>query len=458
MSDIVQVSDLEQSLPPEVASPKGRTATLQSALFWDSISYFASKVVPGAMGLASVPVFIRMIGLDEYGRFAVVVPFLMAVAAASSGWLAQGVLRFHPAATDSRERQTVFDRAVRRGTIASVLLTSVLLAGAFSSQHVSLFTGLTSLAFCLSLLVYTVILARLQAQLRPGVVFRREIVRSVGGFAFPIVMVAVTRRKSFDLLVLGQALAYTIGFLPIIRDGTSAQTAAGAFDKSMSDSITTRSMIRQLWRFGWAVGLWLLLSQLLPVMDRWVIQRFASFSSAGVYASLYEIAIRSFSFLVFPITQAAHPRIMRSWNDGKVASAYKIVRHSILSQLIVFIAVFAGASVFGSRIVKLILGVDDPIATRMLPVLLVGGFLWQLALLLHKPLEIAQRTGAMLAAMAAVVVLNVASCFLFIPRFGYQAASYVLVFSACCYIAFTLCLTGFSAFRRTVPAGRLRIP
>jgi O-antigen/teichoic acid export membrane protein len=94
----------------------------------------------------------------------------------------------------------------------------------------------------------------------------------------------------------------------------------------------------------------------------------------------------------------------------------------------------------------------------MLPVLLVGGFLWQLALLLHKPLEIAQRTGAMLAAMAAVVVLNVASCFLFIPRFGYQAASYVLVFSACCYIAFTLCLTGFSAFRRTVPAGRLRIP
>ncbi len=457
MSNIVQVSDLEQSRPPEVTSTTGRTKTLQSALFWDSISYFTSKVVPGAMGLASVPVFIRLIGLDEYGRFAVVVPFLMAVAAASSGWLAQGVLRFHPAATAPRERQVVFNLAVRQGTIASVLLTSVLLAIAFASRHVPLFTALTSLAFCLALLVYTVTLARLQAQLRPGAVFRREIVRSVGGFALPILMVALTHRKSFELLVLGQALAYTIGFLPVVREETVTQTAAVAFEESMSKSMT-RSTIRNLWRFGWAVGLWLLLSQLLPVVDRWVIQKYAGYSSAGVYASLYEIAIRSFSFLVFPITQAAHPRIMRSWNEGQVASAHKIVRHSIVSQLIVFMAVFAGVSVFGPRIAKLILGINDPIAARMLPVLLVGGFLWQLALLLHKPLEIAQRTGAMLAAMAAVVVLNVASCFLFIPRFGYQAASYVLVLSACCYIAFTLYLTGFSAFRRVVPAGGLRTP
>jgi O-antigen/teichoic acid export membrane protein len=54
----------------------------------------------------------------------------------------------------------------------------------------------------------------------------------------------------------------------------------------------------------------------------------------------------------------------------------------------------------------------------------------------------------MLAAMTAVVVLNVIACFLCIPRFGYQAAAYVLVFSACLYIALTLCLTRFHAFRK----------
>src|SRR5262249_13627773 len=185
------------------------------------------------------------------------------------------------------------------------------------------------------------------------------------------------------------------------------------------------------------VGLWLLLSQLLPVIDRWAIQRFASFASAGIYASLYEIAIRSFSFMVFPLTQAAHPRIMRAWNEGRFAESYTIIRHSIASQAVIFIIVFVGVALFARPITRLILGFDDPIAAQMLPVLVVGGFLWQLALLLHKPLEIAQRTTAMLAGLAGVVVLNVVSCLIFIPRFGYPTASYILMFSAGCYIAFT---------------------
>jgi O-antigen/teichoic acid export membrane protein len=202
-----------------------------------------------------------------------------------------------------------------------------------------------------------------------------------------------------------------------------------------------------LWQFGWAVGLWLLLSQALPVIDRWTIQKFASYTTAGVYASLYEVAVRSFSFLAFPLTQAAHPRIMRAWNEGRFAESHRIIRYSVLAQLLIFVAILGGVLLASSRITKLILGFDDPVATRMLPALLLGGFLWQLALLLHKPLEIAQRTGAMLVAVAAVVLLNIAACFQFIPRYGFQAASYILVLSACLYIAFTLCLSRFGAFR-----------
>jgi O-antigen/teichoic acid export membrane protein len=207
-----------------------------------------------------------------------------------------------------------------------------------------------------------------------------------------------------------------------------------------------------LWQFGCAVGLWLLLSEALPVIDRWTIQKFASYTAAGVYASLYEVAVRSFAFLVFPLTHAAHPRIMRAWNEGRFAQSHRIIRYSVLAQLIIFVTVLGGVLFAARRITTLVLGFDDPLATRMLPMLLAGGFLWQLALLLHKPLEIQQRTGAMLVAMAAVVVLNIAACFQFIPRFGFQAASYILVLSACLYIVFTLCLSRFRAFRRFMPA------
>lgn len=450
MANATAIGQVE-SVPGSLAS---RCAIfLRSALVGDSLSYFGSKVVPGFMGLISVPVFIRLIGLDQYGRFAVTVPILMAVAGASSGWLAQGVLRFHPATDDTHGREIAFDRAVTGATIITVLVTSLALATVLAGLHYSLLTSLASLAFCFSLVLYSITLAKFQARLQPTIVLRREILRSTAGFAIPVVLVVLTGRRQFEFVLLGQALAYTIAFLPGSRSRGHARDTGESLQRALrSDDLSSGQTIRQLWHFGWAVGLWLLLSQALPVIDRWTIQKFASYTAAGVYASLYEVAVRSFSFLVFPLTQAAHPRIMRAWNEGRFAESHRIIRYSVLAQLIIFVTVLGGVLFAARRITTLVLGFDDPLATRMLPMLLAGGFLWQLALLLHKPLEIQQRTGAMLVAMAAVVVLNIAACFQFIPRFGFQAASYILVLSACLYTAFTLCMSRFRAFRKFMPA------
>lgn len=453
MGDILDVAEPEREAPVRFPLLNRRVAISQSALLWESCTYFGGKVVPGLMGLLSVPVFIRLIGLDQYGRFAVFVPILMAIAGASSGWLAQGVLRFHPVSTDPPARRSAFDRAVTSCTAASALLTAMATATVLAGLGYSILTSLAALAFCVSLLTYTVSLSKLQAQLQPVSILRREIVRSIGGFLFPLILIAITGRRQFELLLLGQAIGYTCAFWLGHRSTAHAtESPASSANEFSPASLSTRGVSRQLWHFGWAVGLWLLLSQVLPVIDRSAIQRFAGYTNAGVYASLYEIAVRSFSFLAFPLTQAAHPRIMRAWNEGRFAASYRIIRYSVLFQLTIFVAVFGGAFVLAPRIIRLILGFNDPTAAHLLPVLLLGGFLWQLALLLHKPLEISQRTVVMLAAMAAALVLHVIGCLMFIPRYGYQAAGYILVASACFYIVLVLCLTGFRAFRGYAPA------
>jgi len=427
-------------------------AMLRSALLWDSVSYFASKIVPGLLGLISVPVFIRLIGVDQYGRFAVGVPILMAVGSASSGWLAQGVLRFHPVAGDPLQCCQAFDRAVTRTTVATVVGMCAVLASVLVGLRTPLLLILVSLVFCLSFASYTVLLAQFQARLQPAIVLRREIVRSVGSFAIPVALLLISGSKQFELLLLGQALAYTIALLPWPRRSSrSIGNQVDVLDAAPFTTDSTGHTLARLWRFGWAVGLWLLLFQLLPVIDRWTIQKFASYSSAGVYASLYEVAIRSFSFLIFPLTQAAHPRIMRAWNEGRSGESYRIIRQSVWSQLAIFGGAFA-VLVFGThRITRFILGYNDATAAHLLPVLFVGGFLWQLALLVHKPLEIEQRTGAMLAAISAVIAVNFLACFEFIPRFGYAAAAYILLSSACCYLALTLSMTRFGALRSFCP-------
>src|ERR1700746_8096 len=123
MTDTLAIKELGRDASKASSCGSSHPAITQSPLLRDSLRYFGSKIVPGFIGLISVPVFIRLIGLNQYGRFAVVVPFLMAVAGASSGWLAQGVLRFHPSVTDSRAVKAVFDRAVTACSATSAVVT-----------------------------------------------------------------------------------------------------------------------------------------------------------------------------------------------------------------------------------------------------------------------------------------------------------------------------------------------
>src|SRR2546428_12802584 len=69
------------------------TDSMRGKLFRDAFNYFLSKVVPGLMGLLSVLVFVRLVGYEQYGRYAVVFAFVMAWASGMAGGPGEGVLR-----------------------------------------------------------------------------------------------------------------------------------------------------------------------------------------------------------------------------------------------------------------------------------------------------------------------------------------------------------------------------
>ena len=73
------------AIQPFFASEKELLAG-HGPLIRDSLGYLMSKVVPGIFGLVSVPIFVRLIGIEEYGRLYVILPVLMALGGAGSGW------------------------------------------------------------------------------------------------------------------------------------------------------------------------------------------------------------------------------------------------------------------------------------------------------------------------------------------------------------------------------------
>ena len=71
-----------------------QTLSLYKQLFGDSYLYFLTKIIPGITGLLSVIVFMRWVGPDGYGQFTLLLSFVMATGALSSGWLNQALLRY----------------------------------------------------------------------------------------------------------------------------------------------------------------------------------------------------------------------------------------------------------------------------------------------------------------------------------------------------------------------------
>ena len=63
----------------------------------------------------------------------------------------------------------------------------------------------------------------------------------------------------------------------------------------------------------------------------------------------------------------------------------------------------------------------------------IGGFLWQWSLLIHKPLELMEKTNYMLIFMVGAVAINIIGNILFLPKIGAIATAYTLIASALGY-------------------------
>src|SRR5205823_870426 len=101
-------------------------------------------------------------------------------------------------------------------------------------------------------------------------------------------------------------------------------------------------VLRILWSYGWALSLWYTATSAMPVADRFLIERAYGFGATGRYAALYDLVMRSFSLLAFPVTLAAHPRIMRYWSAGKAAEARAVWRWAMYAHLALFAIVLLG--------------------------------------------------------------------------------------------------------------------
>jgi O-antigen/teichoic acid export membrane protein len=413
----------------------------------DSLTYFVSKVIPGATGLLSVTVFVRLFGYDQYGHYAVSLALAVTLGGWASGWLAPGVLRY---LTTCRTPDDIrrFGITIRQGLLASIAVGGLVTPVAFRILlNASWPVTAAATLIVAAMIVYVVNLATLQAALQATTVVKLEAARTLLAFLTPIALVTATGRKTYPLILAGVFVGYTLPL--IVYRSTYAGLARPVNRLQQRNEATANGPeLSAVWRYGWPVALWALANQGFGVVDRSLVQHYHGYAAAGLYASMYDVVIRSFSLIFFPITLATHPIVMRHWNAGERTEAMRIIKVSVTYQTVLCVPILLVLYLTRNWVGTLVTGASTAESAAIVIPLAVGGCLWQLALLIQKPLEVLCQTHRMLQAMAASFVFSVGANCLTVPTQGLVAAAYVNALAAVVYIAIIVALTPLRDMRR----------
>lgn len=415
----------------------GFISNIKTPLLMDTTKYAISKGVPGIIGLASVWCFANLLGSEGYGQFAIVFSIANMSAVFSSGWIQQSLLRFYTAYENERYLML---RATMNGICAALAIGSLIILSigvmGYYSDKARAFEPIAVLAvwglfFCL--VIQMCLIAIYQAKVEPGQVVKIEILRSILIFIVPLTMI-VAVKASYLSLVGGIVLGNLVVFAWMRRSikGLYRHVVTQGQAKE-----TTGKIFFVFLRYGFPLSLWLAVMSAFPVVDRFFIRYYYDFSETGIYASIYDIVIRSFSLFLFPVVMAAHPRIMKAWNSGNPHEARKLIQSAIITQCLIFGVVFLAYLAFADQILIALFQQTSHRLKMVIVTLVIGGFLWQLALTVHKPFEVKQRTWMMV--FGIIISLVVTSCInlIFLPKLGLVASGIALIASAICYL--TIC-------------------
>ena len=196
-------------------------------------------------------------------------------------------------------------------------------------------------------------------------------------------------------------------------------------------------LLFELFKFGWPLSIWLTISLALQFFDRFFINYYFDYNLTGIFAGFYDLVVRTYSILIFPITMAVHPRMMSLWNKSNYSDAISILKIAMLIQFLIFSCIYILLQLFFEGISNSLLWLFsdlNPQYFHLLNPLLIGGFIWQFALLIHKPIELNKNTHLMLISILIALIINLIGNIYFLPKYGLIATAYSFILSGTVYV------------------------
>jgi len=384
--------------------------------------YLPVNIASGVAAFGGVYLFTRLLGAEEYGRYALMVSVLALVHTLSLTPAEAAAYRFAGKAEASGRIADHF-RTALSVTLRSLLLAGVLIAGLALALH-KLPEYLKILPWLAALLpLNTLIQMALEAHKASQQVGRYaliETLRLLGGFGLGALIAWQTGFGAVSPFI-GMVIASAVLVLPegrwLMRQAKGGET-----------SVAQR---RAYLSYGVPIAAALVLDLILSAADRFLIAIFLGEASVGEYAAGYGVADKTVLLLCAWAAMAGSPLVMAAYERGGKDAARDEARGLIRTLLLLGIPAATGLALVAQPLAEALIGEEVRAgAMQIIPWIAFAGLLN--GLLIHyfsEAFQLTHKTKLRALLMLIPAGVNVGLNLILIPLHGIMGAVIATVIS-----------------------------
>ena len=384
--------------------------------------YLPVNIASGIAAFGGVYVYTRLLGPEDYGRYALMFSVMTLVHLLSLTSAEAAAFRF---AGEARAKQTLPDhfRTTLSLTFRSLIVAAVLIG--------ALAVALGQLPEYLKILPWIALLIPINSLIQMALESHRAS-ENVGRYA----LIATT--QTLGGFVFGALIAWQTGFGAaspfigaIIAGSIWVLTETRWLFKQAKTGDTDGVRRRAYLLFGAPIAAALVLDLILSASDRFLIVLFLGEASVGEYAAGYGVADKTVLLICAWAAMAASPLVMAAYERGGAEAAAEESRGLIRTLLLIGVPAATGLALVATPLSEALIGeaVRDG-AQKIIPWIAFAGLLN--GLIIHYYAEVfhlAHRTGELALLMLLPAGLNIALNLALIPQFELLGAVIATVLS-----------------------------
>ena len=373
--------------------------------------YLPVNIASGIAAFGGVYVYTRLLGPEDYGRYALMFSVMTMVHMLSMTSAEAAAFRF---AGEAKGKQSLPDHfrttlslTFRSLIVAALLIGALALALGRLPEYLKILPWIALLIPVNSMIQMALESHRANENIgRYGLIATTKI---LGGFVFGALIAWQTGFGAASPFI-GMLLAGSIWMV------TESRWLLGQAKSGKTDAGRRRAYLM----FGAPIAAALVLDLILSAADRFLIALFLGEAAVGEYAAGYGVADKSVLLICAWAAMAASPLVMAAYERGGAEAAAKESRGLIRTLLLIGVPAATGLALVATPLSEALIGeaVRDG-ARDIIPWIAFAGLLN--GLIIHYYSEVfnlAHRTGELVLLMLIPAGANIALNLILIPQFG----------------------------------------